>query len=115
MALPIRYTYARNESIKAIQRGELSNLRLFGLKGNMNKDQAWLRVEDAVGGRDNKSMPSYGEVPLDLFSSTCFYFGEALTRDGVSGEARPKDRTRSCFACHCSTDPTNCYAQDRLG
>jgi hypothetical protein len=31
-------------------------------------------------------MPSYGTVPLDHFSSTCYYFGEALAaqREGTS-------------------------------
>ena len=45
----------------------------------MNADQTWTSLQDAVGGTQNKTMPGYGEVPLDHFSSTCLYFGDALS------------------------------------
>ena len=37
-----------------------------------------------MGGRSNATMPGYKDVPLDEFSSTCYYFGEALVDGGVS-------------------------------
>ena len=79
MALPVQYTYNRNASIAAIKRGKGPTLRITGLTGNMNKDQPWVTIEDAAGGLGNQTMPTYGQVDLDHFSSTCYYFGEALS------------------------------------
>ena len=84
MALPLQFTYARNATYAAIKRGALGDVRLFGLKGNMNEDRAWVRALDAAGGASNGTMPGYGERPLDHFSSTCFYFGQALKAGGVA-------------------------------
>ena len=78
MALPFQHTYARNSSLEAIKKGSLGDMRITGLKGNMNVDQSWIKLVDAAGGASNSTMPNYGDVPLDQFSSTCFYFGEAL-------------------------------------
>jgi len=83
MALPVRFSYARNATIDAIKAGKVRGMRITGLKGNMNADLSWTRIEDAAGG-NNKTMPGYGEVQLDSFSSTCYYFGEALLDGGVS-------------------------------
>jgi hypothetical protein len=44
----------------------------------MNIDQPWVTLLDAVGGATNTTMPNYGDIPLDHFSSTCYYFGEGL-------------------------------------
>ncbi len=72
MALPLQFTYARNATLARIKAGAFAgSLRVTGLKGNMNKDQPWTAVEAAAGGTDNQTMPAYGAVPLDDFSSTC--------------------------------------------
>ena len=78
MALPFQYTYSRNATIAKIKAKKLSNIRVTGLKGNMNVDQPWIGAEAAVGGTTNETMPGFGEIPLDHFSSTCLYFGEGL-------------------------------------
>lgn len=75
MALPLKFTYARNASIEAIKAGKLAGMRITGLQGNMNEDLSWTRIEDAAGGDSHA---------LDKFSSTCYYFGEALVHGGVS-------------------------------
>ena len=105
MALPLQFTYARNASYEAITAGRLRGIRLMGLKGNMNADQPWIRVEDAakvgwsgtpsvtardpalvesdprsdpkldLGSATRGTAPAYGATPIDHFSSTCFYFG----------------------------------------
>ena len=67
---------------RAIKAGKLSVIRIAGLKGNMNADLNWTHIEDAAGTRANATMPGYNEVPLDRFSSTCFYFAEALVQAG---------------------------------
>ena len=79
MALPVQFTYARNDTIAQIKNKAFgSDIRVTGLKGNMNVDQPWITISDAVGGFDNKTIPHYGEPPLDHFSSTCLYFGTSL-------------------------------------
>lgn len=80
MALPFRFTYARNATISAIRGGKVGDIRVTGLKGNMNDDQEWIRTLDAVGGNANMTMPGYGEIALDQFSSTCLYFGIELQK-----------------------------------
>ena len=59
MALPVQFTYARNASIDKIKAGKGGDIRFTGLNGNMNKDQPWITLEDAVGGTENKTMPGY--------------------------------------------------------
>ena len=54
----------------------------------MNADQPWISLEEAVGGTDNATMPSYGEAPLDHFSSTCLYFGASLS-EGLGAAPPP--------------------------
>ena len=83
MALPFQYTYARNSTLAKIKSGKAGAIRISGLKGNMNIDQPWMTIEDAAGGTANSTMPNYGDVPLDHFSSTCLYFGESLA-DGLT-------------------------------
>lgn len=84
MALALRFTYARNQTIAAIKKSGIgstsmaSAIRVTGLLGNMNADQPWVTLGTAVGGVNNGTMPSYGEIPLDQFSSTCAYFGIEL-------------------------------------
>ena len=83
MALPFQYTYARNSTLAKIKSGKAGPIRISGLKGNMNIDQPWMTIEDAAGGTANSTMPNYGDVPLDHFSSTCLYFGDSLA-DGLT-------------------------------
>ena len=64
MALPLLHTFSRNLSVAAINSGKYDNIRIKGSKGNMNSDQAWTRLKDAVA---NNTFFS--------FSSTCYYFG----------------------------------------
>ena len=78
MALPFQFSYARNATIQKIRAGKVSHISITGLKGNMNTDQPWITLLDAVGGAKNSTMPNYGDIPLDHFSSTCYYFGEGL-------------------------------------
>lgn len=87
MALPVQFTYGRNQSIGEIKAGGLKGISLHGLQGNMNADQPWVTIESAVGGTANKTMPGYGQIQLDHYSSTCFYFGKALHR--MLGQAVP--------------------------
>lgn len=101
-ALPVKYTYHRNTSVDSIAAGKFGNIRLHGLKGNMNQDQPWIRLSDAV-----KQPPGGGDSPLFMFSSTCYYFGEcalsilrerASTGYGQCTRATPL-RTRTWGGC----------------
>ena len=124
MALPFQFTYARNATIKKIKAKQLSDIRVTGeharfqtfvtscwaafsipwrcprtgLKGNMNADQPWISLEEAVGGTDNATMPSYGEAPLDHFSSTCLYFGASLS-EGLGAAPPPIGATARASVC----------------
>jgi hypothetical protein len=79
MALPFQYTYARNATIAKIKAGKLANVYVTGLKGNMNADQPWISLADAVvsspassaTNSDSTAAPAYGAIALDHFSSTC--------------------------------------------
>eukprot|EP01043_Picozoa_sp_COSAG02_P004619 COSAG02_NODE_122_length_35306_cov_98.280967_18_plen_163_part_00 len=87
MALPFQFSYARNATIQKIRAGKVSHIAITGLKGNMNSDQPWMSLLDAVGGAANTTMPDYGDIPLDHFSSTCYYFGEGLAEGLAITEA----------------------------
>ena len=100
MALPLQYSYARNATLREIQQGAYgvagADIRVTGLKGNMNADQPWITVGDAAmaatvpgsgsgsgsggsrSGSSSDDLPGYGAIPLDHFSSTCLYFGTSL-------------------------------------
>ena len=56
------YTMSRNKSRDAIQAGNSSDIRIHGLKGNMNQDQPWTAVRDACRGElcnsDGSSAPA---------------------------------------------------------
>ena len=41
MALPVLHTFSRNKSRDLLQSGKGPDIRIHGLKGNMNKDQVW--------------------------------------------------------------------------
>ena len=67
MALPLEHTISRNISEAAIKAGKYSNMRIYGISGNMNPTMNWTTPSAAV---DAKT--------FFQFSSTCWYFGESL-------------------------------------
>ena len=83
----MQYTYGRNETVSQIKQGFITSIRFTGLKGNMNIDQPWISIQDAVGGTGNHTVARYGEIPLDHFSSTCLYFGIALAQSLVAQDS----------------------------
>lgn len=48
MALPLLHTYSRNETRDAIKSGKYANIRIHGLAGNMNVDQPWATLKQAL-------------------------------------------------------------------
>ena len=70
MALPVLHTFSRNKSRDLVQSGKGPDIRIHGLRGNMNKDQVWSTAAAACE----------GDTCSDLFSfsSTCWYFAESL-------------------------------------
>ena len=92
MALPVLHTFSRNKSRDALQSGHGPDIRITGLKGNMNKDQVWSTASAACE----------GELCTDLFqfSSTCWYFGESLA-EKLGAKAPPIGLIHT--ACECST------------
>ena len=80
MALPVLHTFSRNETRSAILAGKYANIRLSGIAGNMNPKQSWIGAREAA---ENDSSV------LFQFSSTCWYFAQALTeRLTAQAEAR---------------------------
>eukprot|EP00658_Telonema_sp_P-2_P024268 TRINITY_DN19753_c0_g1_i3.p1 TRINITY_DN19753_c0_g1~~TRINITY_DN19753_c0_g1_i3.p1 ORF type:complete len:493 (-),score=82.52 TRINITY_DN19753_c0_g1_i3:240-1718(-) len=73
MALPLLHTLSRNKSRDAILAGRYSTMRIFGMSGNMNPNQAWSSLKDAV-----TTDPDPDKSLFMGFSSTCYYFGESL-------------------------------------
>merc|ERR1719384_329337 len=69
MALPLQHTFMRNASRDAIEAGKYANIRIHGIKGNMNPDLPWT----------NMSAIAENNASLLAFSSTCWYFGQSLT------------------------------------
>eukprot|EP00040_Diaphanoeca_grandis_P010748 m.55060 g.55060 ORF g.55060 m.55060 type:complete len:657 (+) comp22015_c0_seq2:53-2023(+) len=82
MALPMSHTFSRNYTAANITAGKYSNVRLFGMAGNMNPTMAWIPVRDAV----NDTYPD--KSVLFTFSSTCWYYAEGLTNE-LGSEAPP--------------------------
>lgn len=74
MALPLAHTMSRNISRDAILKGKYSNIRIHGLSGNMNPTQPWSTLKDAIATNPDSDRSLFGG-----FSSTCYYFGEALS------------------------------------
>eukprot|EP00040_Diaphanoeca_grandis_P042178 m.264329 g.264329 ORF g.264329 m.264329 type:complete len:830 (+) comp55607_c0_seq1:15-2504(+) len=101
MALPILHTFSRNISRDAILSGKYSNIRISGVKGNMNPTQPWTTLINAVTnvsqadvdswyGYKSSSGPSYNSESTSRFfqfSATCYYFAESLTQK--LGDAAP--------------------------
>ena len=48
MALPLMFTFSRNISRDAILAGKYSNIRIHGMAGNMNPEQPWSTLKDAL-------------------------------------------------------------------
>ena len=95
MALPVLHTFSRNKSRDAIQAGKPNaNIRLHGLKGNMNADQVWTTAADACVGEDCTG-------GLLEFSSTCWYFGESL----VEKMAAANTAQRRVLPCNTARRP----------
>ena len=89
----MHHTYSRNKTRDSIQAGNVSDIRIHGLKGNMNEDQPWASVRDACigelcGNRGSQPVPPGYSLPfgppgwnpsgLAAFSATCYYFAESL-------------------------------------
>ena len=77
MALPLQHTLSRNISRDKIKNGVYSNIRIHGLSGNMNPNQEWSTLLNALGDLTKDSDNSN----FAAFSSTCYYFGESLTEE----------------------------------
>lgn len=48
MALPILHTFHRNISMDGILQGKYDNIRIHGIKGNMNPNLDWTTLKNAV-------------------------------------------------------------------
>jgi hypothetical protein len=65
MALPLTHTLSRNISRDAVLAGKYGNIRIHGIKGNMNPDQPWSSLKDALvttKGADSDHSPMMGYV-----------------------------------------------------
>ena len=63
VALPVQYTYARNATITQAKKGAFgSDIRLTGLKGNMNADQPWTAIDGLYFVVVSMSTCGYGDV-----------------------------------------------------
>ena len=92
MALPLVHTYSRNETRDAILAGKYANIRIQGLAGNMNADQEWATLKQALVARSCKGTNCKQGTDSDSsslmsFSATCFYFGQELS--GLLGAKAP--------------------------
>ena len=89
--LQLRYTYARNSSLAAIQAGGLDNIRLAsgdsqsqGLSPTLPPTHPWRALRDAA------ALPAADADAWDQFSAPCFHFAEALTvQFRAAGKAPP--------------------------
>eukprot|EP01060_Flectonema_neradi_P037475 TRINITY_DN7554_c0_g1_i2.p1 TRINITY_DN7554_c0_g1~~TRINITY_DN7554_c0_g1_i2.p1 ORF type:complete len:611 (+),score=131.20 TRINITY_DN7554_c0_g1_i2:60-1892(+) len=82
MALPLSHTLSRNDSLKAIQAGQFSNIRIYQMNSNMNEPISWGTLLNAT------QIPIRHSHNLFFsFSSTCYYFGQELTR--MMGDKAP--------------------------
>ena len=75
MALPMIHTISRNESLAAIRNGKFNNIRLHQLAGNMNPTLSWNTLLNTTTIIDKSGLPV-----LFSFSSTCYYFGQELSK-----------------------------------
>lgn len=94
MALPLQHTFSRNISRDNILAGQLSNIRIHGISGNMNPNLAWTTLKDAIMSKNDSDLSLFGS-----FSSTCYYFGESLTEAMINatGKAPPIGLIHTAF------------------
>ena len=84
MALPLLHSYSRNETRDAVLAGKYQDLRIHGLAGNMNCDQPWSTLKQALvqrsckNSKDCKTGADSDSSSLMGFSASCFYFGQEL-------------------------------------
>ena len=97
MALPLLHSYSRNETRDAVLAGKYANIRIQGLAGNMNSDQPWATLKQALaqrscGGHGGcKTGTDSDSSSLMMFSASCFYFGQELsdTIGAANGDKAP--------------------------
>ena len=78
MALPVLHTFSRNLTTTAIlKHGKYGNIRMSGMKGNMNPQQDWISAFDAAN-----------STSLFSYSSICWYFAQSLA-DLLGKDAPP--------------------------
>eukprot|EP00039_Didymoeca_costata_P020170 m.340304 g.340304 ORF g.340304 m.340304 type:complete len:677 (+) comp19230_c0_seq1:26-2056(+) len=99
MALSLKHTFSRNASRDAILAGNYSNIRIHGIKGNMNPFQPWVTLKQAL--MPTPSCPAGDSDCTDFmsFSGACYYFGQSLTDDleAMHGSAPPIGLVHTAF------------------
>jgi hypothetical protein len=88
MALPMSHTFSRNASAAAVLSGKYANIRLKQISTNMNPAFPWMTLHDAVTNRLVGEHGKINDTYLNLFSATCYYFGESLTEE-LGSDAPP--------------------------
>lgn len=93
MALSLVHTYSRNESRAAILAGKYSNIRIQALAGNMNPEQRWTTLRQALAAAPAEYEPAMGignagTNAFEQYSATCYYYGQSLT-DELEAAGRP--------------------------
>ena len=59
MALPLMHTLSRNVSRDAILLGKYSNIRIHGISGNMNPEQPWTTLADALTTNNDSDLSNF--------------------------------------------------------
>ena len=90
------HSFSRNISAKAVIGGKYANIRLKQISGNMNPDFKWMTLYDAVTTRLVGEHGKINSTYLNLFSATCYYFGESLT-DELGQDAPPIGLIHTAF------------------
>ena len=98
MALRLQHTYSRNSSRDAILAGKYSNIRIHGLKGNMNPFQPWATLKQALA--TPLAQTSSDDSSFMAFSASCYYFGQSGNQEGKpSSELVPRICSRTLKGC----------------
>lgn len=80
-SIVVSHTFSRNITAKAVIGGKYANIRLKQIEGNMNPNFPWITLHDAVTTRYVAEHGKVNDTYFNLFSSTCYYFGESLTEE----------------------------------
>ncbi len=96
MALPMAHTFSHNISATAILGGKYNNIRLKQISSNMNPQFPWITLHDAVATRLVAEHGKINSSYLNLFSATCYYFGESLTEE-LGADAPPIGLIHTAF------------------